>query len=435
MSEFVIDEELRSIIPPLRKEERQQLECNILAHGCRIPLVVWNGILLDGHNRYDICTKHDVPYSVEHLDLPDRSAAEEWMYSNQLGRRNLTPDDFRLLLGKLYNRVKRQGARTDLTCPQNADKCSKTSEKLAAEHGVSKWTVERAGKFAEEVERVEREASPELVKAMKDGKVKPSVAIEVAREQPEAQKEIVAKSEAEIISAANAIKRERKQKKKQEREQAIQKKAKEVSPPSERCEILNESLSAALSRPSASVDWVITDPPYPKDYLHLFDTLGEVSAHVLKPGGSLLCMVGQSYLPDVMRHLEKHLAYHWTVSYLTPGGQATQVFPRRVNTFWKPVLWFVKGECGDIQWVGDVTKSQVNDNDKRHHHWGQSESGMLDLMKRFVAPGDVVMDPFMGAGTTGIVALDLGASFVGYDVDKQAYDTSKVRLSDAAMVG
>ena len=80
-------------------------------------------------------------------------------------------------------------------------------------------------------------------------------------------------------------------------------------------------------------------------------------------------------------------------------------------------------------WVGDVAKSAVNDNDKRLHEWGQSESGMRDLMRRFCRPGDVVCDPFMGAGTTGVIALELGCTFIGLDQDADAVAVARGRLA------
>jgi hypothetical protein len=57
-----------------------------------------------------------------------------------------------------------------------------------------------------------------------------------------------------------------------------------------------------------------------------------------------------------------------------------------VNTFWKPVLWFVKGEY-DAKWIGDVAKSDPNDNDKSLHVWGQSVLGMVSLTERFEMEG------------------------------------------------
>ncbi len=177
----------------------------------------------------------------------------------------------------------------------------------------------------------------------------------------------------------------------------------------------------------ASVDWVITDPPYEQSALPLYASLSAFAARVLKPGGSLLCMAGQSYLPEVLTALSSQMTYHWTVAYLTPGGQAAQIWDRKVNTFWKPVVWLTKGKyTGD--WVGDVCRSSVNDNDKEHHRWGQSESGMADLVERFTDPGQTICDPFCGGGTTGVVAVQMHRLFIGIDVDADAIAKTLERL-------
>lgn len=96
-----IDAAFKAQIPPPSAEEREQLEVNIVASGCRDPLTLWNGILLDGHNRYEICTRLGLPFAVISIDLPNREAAGDWIDANQLGRRNLTPDAFKLLLGSV----------------------------------------------------------------------------------------------------------------------------------------------------------------------------------------------------------------------------------------------------------------------------------------------------------------------------------------------
>lgn len=179
--------------------------------------------------------------------------------------------------------------------------------------------------------------------------------------------------------------------------------------------------------PDNSVDVIITDPPYPEEYLPLYEALAQEAARILKPGGSLVVMCGQSYLPQIFCLMSSHLTYHWTLTYLTPGGQSPQIWPRKINTFWKPVLWFVKGEYqGD--WHGDVIKSDVNDNDKRFHDWGQSESGMRRLVENFSQPGETVLDPFCGGGTTGLVAIEAGRLFVGIDSDPESIRTTKERV-------
>ncbi len=163
---LVINPEFRNQIPRLTEEEREQLEANIREHGCRDPLTVWRGVLLDGHNRFEICNRLGIAFAVSEIDLPDEDAAANWIDANQLGRRNLSPDARKLLLGRLYNRVKKaQGApegnaNRSKQSGQNAH--FKTAEKLAADHGVNESTVRRAGKFAEAVAEV-IEIEPELL--------------------------------------------------------------------------------------------------------------------------------------------------------------------------------------------------------------------------------------------------------------------------------
>jgi len=207
--------------------------------------------------------------------------------------------------------------------------------------------------------------------------------------------------------------------------------AKATPPPdlpdaNERYRLICADIADARLEPD-SLDIIITDPPYSQEFLPVYAELAKFAAHALKPGGSMLVMVGQSYLPEVLALMTPYMRYHWTLAYLTPGGQSVQLWQRKVNTFWKPVLWFVKGEyAGD--WIGDVAKSAVNDNDKRFHDWGQSESGMADLIERFTYPGQTICDPFVGGGTTGVVALQMNRQFVGIDSDPNAIVTTKQRI-------
>jgi hypothetical protein len=157
--DFRIDPEFKALIPPLSQEEKEQLEKNILAEGCRDALVVWRGvpglngetadILLDGHNRLDICQKHGITFKTIGVDLPSREAASDWIDKNQLGRRNLTPDAFKLLLGRRYNRVKKAQHRPEKRDQIDPVTPQRTAERLATEHSVSPATVKRADKLRE----------------------------------------------------------------------------------------------------------------------------------------------------------------------------------------------------------------------------------------------------------------------------------------------
>jgi hypothetical protein len=93
MNQILIDPEFRSLIPPLTKEELEQLEQNLIKDGCRDALIVWNDILLDGHNRYEICSEHNITYRTEEKHFRNRDEAKEWIIRNQFGRRNLSAFD------------------------------------------------------------------------------------------------------------------------------------------------------------------------------------------------------------------------------------------------------------------------------------------------------------------------------------------------------
>lgn len=178
-----------------------------------------------------------------------------------------------------------------------------------------------------------------------------------------------------------------------------------------------------------SVDLILTDPPYPKEYLNLFEDLGKFSSKYLKENGSLLVMIPQFYLYEIMTELNKSLTYHWILAYLTGGGQSAWKphSVKKVNTFWKPLLWYVKNEYNG-KFIGDVCKSDQND--KQYDNWGQSVNGINNIIEKYVNPGDCVCDPFLGAGTTGVVAIKNKCSFIGIDNDNKKVAIAKKRIYD-----
>jgi N6-adenosine-specific RNA methylase IME4 len=195
-----IDPEFAALIPPLSAEERQQLEENIVEHGgARDPLVVWASkgtlTLLDGHNRYEICTRLGLPFDIEEMSFKNRDDAADWMDRNQLGRRNLHPDAFTLLLGRRYNRAKKaEGGRTGRDFGVEKVATPKTAEKIAREHGVSEKTVRNAGKVAEAVDKL-KAVDPEIERRVASGTAPARAAVVKAaallEKAPERAREII----------------------------------------------------------------------------------------------------------------------------------------------------------------------------------------------------------------------------------------------------
>ena len=168
-NQIVIDIEFQNLIRPLSDEERKELRESLSSCGLLMPLVVWRNegktILVDGHNRLSLWKEfngfnEDFEFKTQELYFGNRDNVKEWIIKNQLGRRNLSPDDFKLLVGQLYNqRKKANGARGSEKLDQNEP--ASTAEAVAAETGVSPATVKRAGKLAAKVEEI-KQAEPEL---------------------------------------------------------------------------------------------------------------------------------------------------------------------------------------------------------------------------------------------------------------------------------
>ena len=114
-----IDPEFQSLIPPLSKDEKAALQASILEEGCRDPLVVWaeEKLLIDGHNRFAICTAHGIPYKIVEMSFDSRNAVKVWTIANQLGRRSLTPESVSYLRGTWYELTKEShGGKRSANC-------------------------------------------------------------------------------------------------------------------------------------------------------------------------------------------------------------------------------------------------------------------------------------------------------------------------------
>jgi hypothetical protein len=158
---FTINDDLRKLIPPLDREEMQKLEASLLADGCRDALIIWQeqNTLLDGHNRYDLCTKHNLSYSISEISLKDMHAAKVWMIENQLGRQNLTKEQYARLLGTAYNlrkKAKTDNLKQNAPKDQNDPSADTTAQQVAKEYGVGEATVKRAGEYVDALDTLDK---------------------------------------------------------------------------------------------------------------------------------------------------------------------------------------------------------------------------------------------------------------------------------------
>lgn len=185
---------------------------------------------------------------------------------------------------------------------------------------------------------------------------------------------------------------------------------------------LGDFRTALADIPDESIDLILTDPPYPAEFLPLWSDLAVFARRVLTPSGVLAAMSGQTHLPEVYARLGEHLRYRWTMAYLMSGA-ANVVHARRVSTMWKPVLIYGSSD----RRLHDVATSKAAD--KEFHGWGQSESGTYDLLRLLADPGYTVCDPFVGGGTTAVVAIAHGCHFVGAEADAEVHARAVRRLA------
>lgn len=193
-----IDSEFQALIPPLSAEERAQLEANLLADGCRDPLVVWEtsdgqNILIDGHNRYEICTRLGASYEVEWMQFDERSDVIEWIIKNQFGRRNLSDYQRGVLALRMKPimeeraRAQQQGGQGGILLSQKSDEAKpvRTDEAVSELANVSRDTIRK-------IERIEEVAQPEVKALASAGEVSINLASQFTELPQEVQQEAIA---------------------------------------------------------------------------------------------------------------------------------------------------------------------------------------------------------------------------------------------------
>lgn len=203
-----IDAEFQSLIPPLTFEEKEMLEESILNEGCRDAIVLWGDTIIDGHNRYEICTKHGIPFETVSREFESRNEVIEWIIKNQFGRRNLPLHERARLALRLKPVIaekaksnKQEAAnKMNLIVGNNVSTeiCENvlpidTQKEIAKAAGVSHDTIAK-------VEKIEEAAPAPVVQASRKGDISVNAAYQVTKMMQEEQEEIASR----IQSGENA---------------------------------------------------------------------------------------------------------------------------------------------------------------------------------------------------------------------------------------
>ena len=419
------DESLHAIIPPLTNEEYDLLEHSILSEGCRDPLVIWDkhDVIIDGHNRFEICNRHDIPFDVIRMSFTDRHEVVDWICKNQLGRRNLTDAARSDLRGKRYNNQKQRVGGDRKSICQNDKLILNTHEAIAAEEHVAPRTVTRDGKFSEALDTlatigIAREEFTSGKRKTKKGHV--AILAEIAREEPETAVAIwqhvtdEGEKSGAIKSAIRTVRNE----------QAIA-----MLPPTSdgAISILHgDFIQLTDNIEYDSIDAIITDPPYPHEFIELWSSLSEVAMRVLKPSGWCITYSGKQHLDEVLARMTAGgLVFYWQIIFRQTVTAA--VHARSINTQYKPILLFQKPPLTkpDTYFMDVIDGQRV---EKDMHEWQQSEDGFAWLIEQFTNVGDMILEPFCGNGTTPFVAKQLNRQCIAYEIDKGVHAAACERV-------
>ena len=183
--------------------------------------------------------------------------------------------------------------------------------------------------------------------------------------------------------------------------------------------------AADLPLDADSADLILTDPPYGLEHLPCWDDLARAAKHALRPGGLLVAYSGQLFIREALDALAD-LEYVWLAA-VVHDGPFFQLRKHKIQVGWKPLLIFGKPPVAiESEWLDTLTDGH---REKGYHGWQQAEAEAAQIMAAFTIPGDLVIDPFVGGGTTAAAAKATGRRFVGCDIDAEHVKTATERLA------
>ena len=413
------------IFPMLSGAELDELAHDIAENGLREPIWLWrdreDGIeyLLDGRNRKAACEKSGTHLATQHYLGKDPIG---FVVSLNIQRRHLTPGQRAMLALDLVPLYEAEGRKQMARAAAEAKKreaeakarneSAQYAETLIKPESVQGGAdlhhpgkkrgprsadkaasiTKASGRAVGQAKRVSEKA-PDLAAKVKSGEIAIDRAERIIRDREAEQKRIEqAKAEAAATGLETTI------------------------------DIRHGDFREVL-HDLTGIDAIITDPPYPHEFIPLLGDLATWADKVLAPDGIMAVLIGQTYLPEVYRLLDTGRPYRWTGCYLTPGAGYASM-KAKVQSNWKPLIVYGGGPR-----FADVIRTEGSDADaKNNHKWGQDYGAFHTIIERLTTRGQTVVDPFMGAGTTLLAAHALGRNAVGCDIDQEHVARTKERL-------
>jgi len=413
-------QELESLIPPLSNEEFKQLERNILEEGIREPLITWNGILIDGHNRYRIAQEHDMNYETLEKEFDNINRVKEWMVNNQLGRRNLSNYQRSVLALQLED-VFQEKAKENQAIQFKGSSLIQISEEVkpivsikevAKIANVSHDTIAK-------VKKIEANATPEVKARLNTGTMSIN----------EAYKEI----------------------KKEENEQLKTQKAIEIIEKvyENNTNIYNgDCIEYIKTIKDKSIDCLITDPPYGvdiqfgaydnqlsrkiendgniEDALVLLDEMLINVKSKLKEDAHIYIFCNWKIYPQFNQIISKHFQIKnliiWDKLFMGMGD-----LKGNYSSSYEMIV-FAGGNREFLNRPKNIIQCRFSD--ERFHNTQKPVELIKQLIDNSTNVNETIFDPFLGSGSTVVAAKEMKRNFIGCEIDEQNYKITLKRLED-----
>ena len=417
-----INPEYSNLVNPLSKLEYEVLKNSIKEDGLHYPIIVNSkGDILDGHHRYTIAKELDLPIKYEIKRFDNLIEEKKFVIDINLKRRHLHDFQKAELAYKLEDiargearqrQIQLAGMRPNNTLVPNDTKVKdedkgRVIDIVSKQCDLSSMTYHRAKIIIEN-------ASENVKDKLRNKKTS------ISKEYQKIKRD---KKRQELFSQINNTENYNKAFNNNDLYKIYH---------GDFIELQNEILE------DNSIDLIFTDPPYGKESLSLYEELAKLATRVLKPGGSIVFLVGHIILDEVFHIFHNHksgLKYWWTFA-VKHSGPHQKIYPRHVFAEWKPMLWYTKGEkINELvisNTIGDYIESTSPS--KALHYWEQSTVEAEYIIKNLtiVENQQIVLDPMMGTGTTGIASCKkLNRKFIGIEIDKETFKIAKIRIKNS----
>lgn len=394
-----------NILPEMQQEAYSSLKNDIEKNGFdnKFPIYIYQDEIIDGWNRFKACKELKV--------TP--------IYKNFTGS-SLEALTF----------ILRTNNRRDLSSSQRAclaadsDEIIETLTKEIEEERRKKISEFRQNEMAEKIppsKKQENEVRTKLAQTFGTNSRYVSDAQRFKKEKPEVFEQI----KNGTINISEAKKEEKKEEKIQERKKLAEEGAKK------KIEIdfrLGDFEEVFADLPDGSIDCIITDPPYPYEFIEVWTKLSRFAKRVLKPNGYCIAYSGQMYLPEVMQRMSENLTYYWTFTLIHTGSRQL-INGRNLFCGWKPILIFQNNFSKLKTPFDDFI--QGTGSEKNHHKWQQAELELNHIIDNFTNVGDTILEPFAGGGTTIMAALKNNRNIKAAEINEESFNISKKRIADA----